>query len=158
KKNAMIEDSNLGKYYGGVAAVDDISFKVEQGEILGFLGPNGAGKTTTMRILTCFMAPSRETESINYQDILHNSMEVRRHIGYLPENVPLYNDMTVRGYLLYMAALRGVPRKKRPERLEAALDAGKLEDRAEMIIGKLSKGYRQRVGIAQAIIHDPKVL
>lgn len=154
----MIEVSNLGKYYGGVAAVDDISFKVGQGEILGFLGPNGAGKTTTMRILTCFMAPSRGTARIDNLDILHNSLEVRRNIGYLPENVPLYNDMSVRGYLLHMAALRGVPRKKRAERLEAALDAGKLEDRAEMLIGKLSKGYRQRVGIAQAVIHDPKVL
>mgnify|MGYP001055554579 CR=1 FL=1 len=154
----MIEVSNLGKYYGDVAAVDDISFKVKQGEILGFLGPNGAGKTTTMRILTCFMAPSLGTARINDQDILQDSLEVRRNIGYLPENVPLYNEMTVRGYLLYMAALRGVPRKKRPERLEAALDAGKLEDRAEMLIGKLSKGFRQRVGIAQAVIHDPPVL
>jgi ABC-2 type transport system ATP-binding protein len=154
----MIEVSNLGKYYGGVAAVDDISFKVEQGDILGFLGPNGAGKTTTMRILTCFMAPSRGTAKINDQDILQDSLAVRHNIGYLPENVPLYNDMSVRGYLLHMAALRGVPRKKRPERLEAALDAGKLEDRAETLIGKLSKGYRQRVGIAQAVIHDPPVL
>lgn len=154
----MIEVENLGKYYSGTAAIEDISFKVEQGEILGFLGPNGAGKTTTMRILTCFMAPSRGTARIDGKDILQNSLEVRRGIGYLPENVPLYNDMSVRGYLLHMAALRGVPRKKRPERLEAALDAGKLEDRAEMLIGKLSKGYRQRVGIAQAVIHDPPVL
>lgn len=154
----MIEVLQLSKHYGGVAAVDDLSFRVEQGEILGFLGPNGAGKTTTMRILTCFMAPTLGTAKIDGQDILQNSLQVRRGIGYLPENVPLYDDMSVRGYLLHMAALRGVPRKKRPERLEAALDAGKLEDRAETLIGKLSKGYRQRVGIAQAVIHDPPVL
>lgn len=154
----MIEVQNLGKHYGSFAAVDDISFSVDKGEILGFLGPNGAGKTTTMRILTCFMAPTNGTARIDGQDILQNSLEVRRNIGYLPESVPLYEEMSVRGYLLHMAALRGVPRKKRPERLEAALDAGRLEDRADTLIGQLSKGYRQRVGIAQAVVHDPKVL
>jgi ABC-2 type transport system ATP-binding protein len=125
---------------------------------LVFSGPNGAGKTTTMRILTCFMAPSAGTARIAGHDILDNSLEVRRNIGYLPENAPLYPDMTVLDYLGYVAALRRVPKNKRAERLEAALDAGKLEDRAHTLIHKLSKGYRQRVGIAQAVVHDPPVV
>jgi ABC-2 type transport system ATP-binding protein len=154
----MVEVENLSKIYGTSRAVQDISFRVDKGEILGFLGPNGAGKTTTMRILTGFMAPSGGTARIAGYDILENSLEVRRNIGYLPENVPLYNDMSVRDYLMYVAALRNVPRRLRAERLEAALDAGKLEDRADTLISKLSKGYRQRVGIAQAVIHDPPVL
>lgn len=154
----MIEVENLSKLYGDTAAVRDVSFRVGKGEILGFLGPNGAGKTTTMRILACFMAPSGGTARIAGFDILQDSLEVRRNIGYLPENAPLYLDMSVRDYLMYIAALRGVAKSKRAERLEAALDAGKLEDRIDTIIGKLSKGYRQRVGIAQAIIHDPPVL
>lgn len=154
----MIEVENLSKSYGDALAVRDVSFRVGKGEILGFLGPNGAGKTTTMRILTCFMAPSQGTAKINGFDILESSLEVRKSIGYLPENVPLYPEMSVRDYLGHVAALRRVPRKLRPERIEAALDAGNLEDRAETLIRKLSKGYRQRVGIAQAIIHDPPVL
>ncbi len=154
----MIEVENLSKAYGASRAVDSVSFKVGKGEILGFLGPNGAGKTTTMRVLTCFMAPTGGTARIAGFDILKNSLDVRRNIGYLPENAPLYLEMTVRDYLRHVAALRGVPKSKRNERLEAALDAGKIEDRADTIIRKLSKGYRQRVGIAQAIIHDPPVL
>ena len=154
----MIEVQNLSKAYGSANAVEDISFSVGKGEILGFLGPNGAGKTTTMRVLTCFMAPTSGTARIAGHDILDNSLEVRRNIGYLPENAPLYLEMTVRDYLNHVAALRGVPKSKRNERLEAALDAGKIEDRADTIIRKLSKGYRQRVGIAQAVIHDPPVL
>jgi ABC-2 type transport system ATP-binding protein len=154
----MIEVENLSKSYGAARGVRDISFKVGKGEVVGFLGPNGAGKTTTMRILTCFMAPTHGTARIAGHDILDESLEVRRQIGYLPENVPLYTEMTVGEYLNHVAALRGVPRSKRPERLEAALDAGKLEDRRDTIIRKLSKGYRQRVGIAQAVVHDPPVL
>lgn len=154
----MIEVQNLSKAYGASRAVEDISFSVGKGEILGFLGPNGAGKTTTMRVLTCFMAPTSGTARIAGHDILDNSLEVRRNIGYLPENAPLYLEMTVRDYLNHVAALRGVPKSRRNERLEAALDAGKIEDRADTIIRKLSKGYRQRVGIAQAVIHDPPVL
>jgi ABC-2 type transport system ATP-binding protein len=154
----MIEVQNLSKTYGAACAVESISFEVGKGEILGFLGPNGAGKTTTMRVLTCFMAPTGGTARIAGFDILQNSLDVRRNIGYLPENAPLYLEMTVRDYLRHVAALRGVPKSKRNERLEAALDAGKIEDRADTIIRKLSKGYRQRVGIAQAIIHDPPVL
>lgn len=154
----MIEVQNLSKVYGDYRAVDDLSFKVEKGEILGFLGPNGAGKTTTMRILTCFMAPTNGTARIAGHDILEDSLEVRRQIGYLPETAPLYPEMSVRGYLGHIAAIRGVPKARRNERIEAALDAGKLEDRADTLIRKLSKGYRQRVGIAQAVIHDPPVL
>lgn len=154
----MIEVENLSKMYGVSRVVNEVSFHVERGEVLGFLGPNGAGKTTTMRILTCFMAPSGGTARIAGHDILESSLEVRRNIGYLPENVPLYLDMSVRDYLSYVSALRSVPKNKRAERLEAALDAGKLEDRADTIIRNLSKGYRQRVGIAQAVIHDPPVL
>jgi len=154
----MIEVEHLSKDYGTANAVQDVSFRVGKGEVLGFLGPNGAGKTTTMRILSCYMAPSGGTARIAGFDILENSLEVRRHIGYLPENAPLYTEMTVRDYLSYIAALRGVPKSKRAERIEAALDAGKLEDYADTLIRKLSKGYRQRAGIAQAVIHDPPVL
>ena len=154
----MIEVENLSKTYGESRGVRDVSFKVGKGEIVGFLGPNGAGKTTTMRILTCFMAPTGGTARIAGFDILENSMDVRRNVGYLPENAPVYPDMSVRDYLTYVAALRGVPRNKRAERLEAALDAGKLEDKANTLIFKLSKGYKQRVGIAQAVVHDPPVL
>lgn len=154
----MIEVEGLSKVYGAARAVRDVSFKVEKGEIVGFLGPNGAGKTTTMKMLTCFMAPTSGTARIAGHDILENSLEVRRNIGYLPENAPLYPEMTVRDYLLYVAALKGVPKSKRAHRLEAALDAGRLEDRADALIRKLSKGYRQRVGIAQAVIHDPPVI
>lgn len=154
----MIEVQNLSKVYGITRVVDDLSFRVGKGEILGLLGPNGAGKTTTMRILTGFMAPSSGTASIAGFNILEDSLDVRRNIGYLPESAPLYTEMTVRDYLNHMAAIRGVPKSKRNERLEAALDAGKIEDRVDTIIRKLSKGYRQRVGIAQAVIHNPPVL
>jgi ABC-2 type transport system ATP-binding protein len=154
----MIEVENLSKAYGNSHAVEGLSFRVGKGEILGFLGPNGAGKTTTMRILTCFMAPTGGTARVAGFDILDNSLDVRRNIGYLPENVPLYGEMSVRDYLGHVAALRSVPKSKRPERIEAALDAGKLEDHADTIIRKLSKGFRQRVGIAQAVVHDPPVL
>ncbi len=154
----MIEVENLSKNYGHSRAVSDVSFQVERGEIVGFLGPNGAGKTTAMRMLCCFLAPSGGTARIAGFDILENSLDVRRNIGYLPENAPLYGEMSVRDYLSYVAVLRGVPKSKRAVRLEAALDAGKLEERADTLIRKLSKGLKQRVGIAQAIIHDPAVL
>jgi ABC-2 type transport system ATP-binding protein len=154
----MIEVENLSKTYGSSRGVQGITFKVGKGEIVGFLGPNGAGKTTTMRILTCFMSPTSGTARIAGYDILENSLDVRRNVGYLPENAPVYNEMTVRDYLQYVAALRGVPKNRRAERLEAALDAGKLEEKADTLIYKLSKGYKQRVGIAQAVVHDPPVL
>lgn len=154
----MIEVEHLSKNYGNSRVVSDVSFRVEKGEIVGFLGPNGAGKTTAMRMLCCFLAPSQGTARIAGFDILENSLDVRKNIGYLPENAPLYGEMSVRDYLNYVAVLRGVPKSQRGVRLEAALDAGKLEERADTLIRKLSKGLKQRVGIAQAIVHDPQVL
>jgi ABC-2 type transport system ATP-binding protein len=155
----MIEVRNLSKTYGAATnapALDDVSFKVSRGEIVGFLGPNGAGKTTTMRLLAGLMAPSGGQASIAGHPI--GSREARACLGYAPENAPAYPDMSVRDFLVHLAALRGVPKNKRPERLEAALDAGKLEERADMLIGKLSKGMRARLGLAQAIVHDPPVV
>jgi ABC-2 type transport system ATP-binding protein len=152
----MIEVKHLTKQYGGFTALHDVSFHVGKGEVVGFLGPNGAGKTTTMRILTGFMPASSGTARIAGYDVFYDSLEARRRIGYLPETVPLYNEMTVRGYLSHMARLRGVARRK--EAVSRALEATHLGDRADTIIGKLSKGYRQRVGLAQALVHDPDVL
>lgn len=163
---ALIEVEGLSKVYEGVrsgsgelvAALDSVSFQVGKGEVVGFLGPNGAGKTTTMRILAGLLSPSLGTARIAGYDILRQGREARRHIGYLPESAPSYGEMTVRDYLNYMAVLRGVPRAKRAERLEAALLIGQLEERVDTLIRKLSKGYRQRVGLAQTVIHDPDVL
>ncbi|MBI1877542.1 MAG: ABC transporter ATP-binding protein [Chloroflexi bacterium] len=152
----MIQAQNLTKFYGNRAAIQNVSFHVDKGEILGFLGPNGAGKTTTMRILTAFMPPSEGAAMVGGYDVFTHSLQVRRQIGYLPESVPLYNDMTVSGYLDYVAALRRVDNRAR--RVENALDKVDLGDRANTLIGKLSKGMRQRVGIAQAIVHNPQVL
>ncbi len=154
----MIRIQNLTKYYGKRLAVDDISFEVAQGEIIGFLGPNGAGKTTTMRIITGFMPATSGTVVIDDLDIFENSLEARRRIGYLPENPPLYSDMRVDAYLRFVARLRGVERSRIEDALEHALHVCGLEDMAHRICGQLSKGYRQRVGLAQALIHDPPVL
>ncbi|MCS6860023.1 MAG: ABC transporter ATP-binding protein [Abditibacteriales bacterium] len=154
----MVEVEQLTKKYGEVTAIKDVSFRVERGDILGFLGPNGAGKTTTMRILTCFMAPTSGTARVGGYDIFKDSLEVRRLIGYLPEGVPLYRDMAVRKYLLYCAALRGVPRRGREDRVDEVMAKTHVDEFADKIIGKLSKGQRQRVGLAQAIVHDPPVL
>ena len=154
----MIQVENLTKYYGTRLAVDDISFRVEKGEIIGFLGPNGAGKTTTMRILTGFLAPTRGNASIAGYDVLSNSLEARRCIGYLPEAVPLYTDMTVRSYLDFLARIRGLDTNRIKTRIEEVVDICHLEEYIDVIIGKLSKGFRQRVGVAQAIIHEPEVL
>jgi len=152
----MIEVSNLTKYYGDFAAIEDLNFHVEKGEVLGFLGPNGAGKTTSMRILTGFMPPSDGTAKIAGYDVFAQSLEARRHIGYLPETVPLYPEMTVYAYLDFVAKLRGVD--DRDDRIWDVMDTCWLEDRADQLIGQRSKGYRQRVGLAQALIHDPDVL
>jgi ABC-2 type transport system ATP-binding protein len=152
----MIEAEGLVKRYGTVTAVEDISFNVQQGEILGFLGPNGAGKTTTMRILTGYLPPSAGSASIAGHDVFRNAIEARRNLGYLPESVPLYPEMTVAGYLDYMARLRRI--SDRREAIEHAMEMVDITDRAESRIGKLSKGYRQRVGLAQALLHDPPVL
>ena len=154
----MIEVENLTKYYGRFMAIEDISFSIKKGEIVGLLGPNAAGKTTTMRILTGFMPPSSGTARIAGYDIRDQSLEVRRRIGYLPETVPLYTDMSVWAYLNYTANLRGLSKAKRNERVEATIDLCRLQDYADVQIGKLSKGFRQRVGIAQALVHEPEVL
>src|SRR5271166_5503977 len=154
----MIEVKNLTKAYGNFVAVKDVSFKAESGSILGFLGPNGAGKTTTMRIITGYMPATAGTVLIDGLDIFSQSLEARRKIGYLPENPPLYPDMRVEAYLRFVAKLRGVPRAKIEPALEHVLEVCGLADMAHRICGKLSKGYRQRVGLAQALIHDPPVL
>jgi ABC-2 type transport system ATP-binding protein len=152
----MIEVAHLTKRYGGVAAIQDLSFCVERGEIVGFLGPNGAGKTTTMRVLTGYLPPSEGVARVAGYDIFSQSLEARRHIGYMPETVPLYPEMTVRGYLCFMADIRGV--KDRCAAAEEAMMWCHIEDRAGDIIDTLSKGYRQRVGLAQALLHEPDVL
>jgi ABC-2 type transport system ATP-binding protein len=152
----MIQADNLTKYYGNQAAIQNVSFHVDKGEILGFLGPNGAGKTTTMRILTAYMPPSDGVATVGGYDVFKHSLQVRQRIGYLPESVPLYTDMTVWGYLDFVASLRKVD--NRAKRVEHALEKVNLSDRAHTLIGKLSKGMRQRVGIAQAIVHNPEVL
>jgi ABC-2 type transport system ATP-binding protein len=154
----MIEVKNLTKTYGDFVAVEDVSFKAEAGQILGFLGPNGAGKTTTMRIITGFMPATSGTVLIDGLDIFTQSLEARRRIGYLPESPPLYGDMRVEDYLRFVGRLRGVARDQLPEALERVLKFCGIEDVAHRICGQLSKGYRQRVGLAQALIHDPPVL
>ncbi|MHB8618907.1 MAG: ABC transporter ATP-binding protein [Chloroflexota bacterium] len=154
----MIEVKNLSKTYADKAAVRDISFSVNQGEILGFLGPNGAGKTTTMRILTGYMPATSGTAVVAGYDVFSQSLEVRKRIGYLPENVPLYLDMSVLGYLTFVAKLKGLPSSRIKERLDYVLRVCHIDDVRHRLLSKLSKGYRQRVGLAQAIIHDPDVL
>ncbi|HEX28587.1 TPA: ATP-binding cassette domain-containing protein [Candidatus Poribacteria bacterium] len=154
----MIDVRNLTKYYGNFVGIQNVSFHIDKGEVVGFLGPNGAGKTTTMRILTCFLPPTSGSASIAGYDVFKQSLEARRHIGYLPENVPLYLEMRVESYLRYMARLRGVPRRKAKERVEIVMEQCGLTHMRRRIIGHLSKGYRQRVGLAQALVHDPEVL
>ena len=154
----MIEVQNITKNYGPFQALRDISFQVDKGQIVGFLGPNGAGKTTTMRILTCFMPASSGRVTVAGYDVFKASREVRKRIGYLPENVPLYPEMTVTKYLTYMAKIRGVPRGGIKAQLDNAIEACGLTERRHQIIGQLSRGFRQRVGLAQALIHEPDVL
>jgi ABC-2 type transport system ATP-binding protein len=154
----MIEVRNLTKRYGDLTAIRDVSFSVASGEILGFLGPNGAGKTTTMRILTGFMPASGGTATIDGFDVFESSFEVRKRIGYLPENPPLYTDMTVEAYLHFVARIKGVGRAAIAEATERALEVCGLTEVRQRLTGHLSKGFRQRVGLAQALIHDPPVL
>ncbi len=154
----MIEVDRLTKRYGAFTAVDDISFQVGKGEIVGFLGPNGAGKTTTMRVLTCFLPATEGTARIAGYDIFDNPLEVKRRIGYLPELPPLYRDMRVRTYLEFIAKIKGVAPKEARRRIDEIVVQCGLVDRTEQLIGHLSKGYRQRVGLAQAILHDPEVI
>ncbi len=152
----MIRVERLTKDYGPKRAIDNVSFHADEGEIIGFLGPNGAGKTTTMRILCGYMPPNAGTASVAGFDVIDQSIEVRRRVGYLPETVPLYSDMTVFDYLKYMADLRQVSDVE--DRVDEVIEKMHIEDRAESYIASLSKGLRQRVGLAQALIHDPQVL
>ncbi len=154
----MIQATGLTHYYGPFPAIQDVTFDVRKGEILGFLGPNGAGKTTTMRILTGYMPPTRGTVTLDGYDVVEKSLDARRRIGYLPETVPLYTEMTVTSYLKYMGTLRGMPPRLIKARTDDVVGVCRLEDYRKTIIGKLSKGFRQRVGIAQAIMHEPEVL
>ncbi|MHC4924843.1 MAG: ABC transporter ATP-binding protein, partial [Planctomycetota bacterium] len=153
-----IEVRDLVKEYGPRRAVDNVSFTVEKGEIVGFLGPNGAGKTTTIRILTCFMPATGGHATVAGHDIFTDSMEVRRRVGYLPENVPLYTEMRVADYLWFRAGLKRVPFRERSKRILKALESCRITDVADRIIGHLSKGYRQRVGLADVLTHDPEIL
>ena len=154
----MIEVQNLTKYYGPVTAIRDVSFRVAPGEIVGFLGPNGAGKSTTMRILACFMPASGGTARVAGYDVFRESMEVRKRIGYLPENVPLYGEMRVAPYLDFVAEVKGIGRAERRRRVADVMERCLIGDVQNRLIGTLSKGYRQRVGLAQAIVSDPHVL
>jgi ABC-2 type transport system ATP-binding protein len=154
----LIEVQDLTKAFGSVTAVDHVSFTVNKGEILGFLGPNGAGKTTTMRILTGYMPATSGTARIAGFDVFTDSLEVRRRIGYLPENPPLYPDMTVETYLDFVTRIKNVPSEKRRERIADALEKTSIVDKRTQLIKRLSRGYKQRVGLAQALVHDPDVI
>ena len=154
----MIEVQHVSKRYGRITAVDDVSFRVERGEILGFLGPNGAGKTTTMRILTGYMPASEGKALIAGYDVFTQPLDAKRRTGYLPEMPPLYPDMTVREYLDFVARIKGVPAKERKTRVATVMQRTHVDDMAERHCAKLSKGYKQRVGLAQALIHNPEVL
>jgi gliding motility-associated transport system ATP-binding protein len=154
----VIEVQHVTKRYGRVTAVDDVSFRVERGEILGFLGPNGAGKTTTMRILTGYMPASEGKALVAGFDVFTHPLEAKRRTGYLPETPPLYPDMTVREYLDFVARIKAVPSAERKTRVSAVMERTRVADMAERHCSKLSKGYRQRVGLAQALIHNPEVL
>ncbi|HMQ09945.1 MAG TPA: ABC transporter ATP-binding protein [Oligoflexia bacterium] len=154
----MIEAQHIHKVYGDITAVKDISFRVKKGEILGFLGANGAGKTTTMRIMTGSLQPSSGTALIAGYDILKEPLEVKRRIGYLPESPPVYFDFTVEAFLKFVAKIREIPSNLQKQQIEWAIDKCGLKHVAKRMIGNLSKGYKQRVGLAQAIVHKPDVL
>ena len=154
----MIEVKGLTRSYGGRPAIQELTFSVPRGQVLGFLGPNGAGKSTTMRILTGYLAPGSGTASLAGFDVVEQSLEARRRTGYLPETTPLYNEMRVAGFLDMMCRLRGVPSARRRARVDEAIEKCGLTDRQREVIGRLSRGLRQRVGLAQAIVHDPEVL
>jgi ABC-2 type transport system ATP-binding protein len=154
----VIEVQHLTKRYGPVTSVDDVSFKAERGEILGFLGPNGAGKTTTMRVLTGYMPATDGKAIVAGYDVLEQPVEAKRRTGYLPETPPLYPDMTVSDYLAFCARIKGVPRSERATRLRSVMERTQIADVAKRHCAKLSKGYRQRVGLAQALLHNPEVL
>ena len=154
----MIKVKNLTKRYVNINAVDNISFHVKENEIVGLLGPNGAGKTTTMRILTCFMPATAGSATVAGYDVFTDSLNVRQQIGYLPENVPLYLDMRAYEYLMFRAKLKNIPRRERRKKIEYCLEMTGITDVQKQITGTLSKGYKQRVGLADTLIHDPKIL
>ena len=154
----MIEVNNLTKYYGDFPAIEGISFTVNKGEVLGLLGPNAAGKTTTMRILTGFIPPTSGSAKVAGFDVVGDSLEARKRIGYLPETVPLYTEMTVEDYLDFMGNIRGMDKGRRRRRIAEVIEITRLGEYQSSLIGKLSKGFRQRVGIAQAVLHEPDVL
>jgi ABC-2 type transport system ATP-binding protein len=154
----MIEVRNLTKRYGDVVAIRDISFTAATGQVLGFLGPNGAGKTTTMRVITGYMPATSGTVKVAGYDIFDDSFEVRKRIGYLPESPPLYNDMTVTAYLRFVGRIRGIPKAELGDSVDRVLRTCGLAEVTDRVIGHISKGYRQRVGLAQALIHSPGVL
>jgi ABC-2 type transport system ATP-binding protein len=154
----MIDVQDLTKSYGPIQALKDVSLHVDAGEIIGLLGPNGAGKTTMMKILTGYLQPTGGTVTVDGLDVVTHALEVQRHIGYLPENAPLYPELSVQSYLKMIAELRQIPAEEQPARLSAAIRATNLQDHLTRPIGHLSKGYRQRVGLAQAILHQPKLL
>ena len=154
----MIEVINLTKRYGPTVAVNNVSFDAKAGEVLGFLGPNGAGKTTTMRILTCYLSADEGTAKVAGYDVFEESFEVRKRIGYLPESAPLYTDMGVIDYLKFIAQIRDIPKSQRSQRIKDVVDICGLEKMIQKDVGELSKGYRQRLGLAQSLIHDPPIL
>lgn len=154
----MIEVRDLTKRYGDITAVEHVSFTANKGEVVGFLGPNGAGKTTTMRIITGFLPATSGTVTVEGFDIFHDSHEVRKRIGYLPENPPLYQDMTVSTYLEFVGRIKGIPRAQLNDAVDRALQRCGLTEVRRRVLGHLSKGFRQRVGLAQAIVHEPRVL
>lgn len=158
QERTMIAAEGLTKYFGPFVAVKDVSFSIPQGQIVSFLGPNGAGKSTTMRILSGFLAPSEGTAKIAGFDVLKNRLEASKRLGYLPENGPLYNDMTPLGLLRFFGEARCIAPKRLDERIEVVTEQCAIRDVLEKPIGKLSRGYRQRVGVAQALLHDPDVL
>lgn len=154
----MIEAEGLTKFYGSMAAIRDVTFRIDQGEVVGFLGPNGAGKSTTIRILTCYMPPTAGSAKIDGLDCFEKSLEVRNRIGYLPESVPLYSEMSVDRFLAFAAEAKGVEARKRRKEVARVVDICGLEKVSHRIIGHLSKGFRQRVGLAQALVNNPPIL
>ena len=154
----MIRVKNLTKKYGDLKAVDDVTFDVHTGEILGFLGPNGAGKTTTVRIITCYMLPTSGWVEVDGLNVSEHSLEVRKKIGYLPENAPLYSEINVLDYLHFIMGIRGIAKHRFSQRTKEIIDVCGLGSVIHRNIGELSKGFRQRVGLAQAMVHDPEIL
>jgi ABC-2 type transport system ATP-binding protein len=154
----MIQTENLTKYYGLIKAIENVSFTINKGEVVGFLGPNAAGKTTTLRIITGYFPPTSGKVKINGYDIIDKPMEAKAMIGYMPENPPLYTDMTVKSFLNFVSKIRAIPKNKRKEAFDKAVELSGLKNHLKSIIGHLSKGYKQRVSLAQALLHDPEIL